>query len=67
MLMWVNIEPSDARKLKKNIFFADFTCYVVFFGGMLTWPNKDDQMNLTESWQRWTWQIEFDQNWHRQT
>ena len=35
--------------------------------GLLTWPNQDDQMNMTESWQRQTLTIEFDQNWQRRT
>ena len=34
---------------------------------VFTWSNQDDQMNLTEPWQRETLTIEFDQNWNRQT
>ena len=37
------------------------------FEGLLTWPNEDDWMNLTESWQQQTLIIEIDWNWNRQT
>ena len=34
--------------------------------GLFTWPNQDDRMNLTESWQPQTLSIEHDQNWNQQ-
>ena len=30
-------------------------------GGLFTWPNQDDQMNLIKPWQRRTLTIQFDQ------
>ena len=35
---------------------------VTKLGGLFTWPNQDDQMNMTELWQRQTLIIEHDQN-----
>ena len=38
-----------------------------FSWGLLTWPNEDDWINLTESWQQRALIIKLDQNWNRQT
>ena len=40
---------------------------ISFLGGLLTWPNEDDQMNLTTPWQQQTLIIEIDRNWNQQT
>ena len=51
-------------RLKNNLLFHNEQSSN---GGLLTWPNKDDQLNMTEPWQRRALIIELDQNWNRQT
>ena len=35
--------------------------------GFITWQNQDEQINMTEPWQRQTLFFEFDRNWNWQT
>ena len=39
----------------------------VLFRGLFTWPNQDDQMNVTEPWQWRALIIEHDRNWNKKT
>ena len=48
-------------------FLFDGIRWLLFSRGLFNWPNQDDQMNMTDLWQRQTLFFEFDRNWNRQT